>query len=311
MNDRTYEEVHNFNIPQDNIEAGNEITDAFMNTNANALNDTSLSVGIDNISNRHISKNQDKVTFADLSQASADLIRYVVNDKKKSQIVLSTLLQWTKYFKNGSDISIRFHKDTTDNVENNIPQQTNVDLLGKESGLMSDPKYSDATHIQRAIASGSNVGRQTVRKKSRLEMSHLTKRKREVQLKTILTGNNSKNNDRGILGKPRVRSYGCCICHKTGHRYTCCPEIIDHGTPLDLKNKEVRILLCQRLNSTNQLIANRESNDKRIVMISVPKTVIGVIIHKSYWIESRSSEIKDVSNICLECTFLKDFGRMI
>ena len=60
------------------------------------------------------------------------------------------------------------------------------------------------------------------------------------------------------------------------------------------------------MSSSNQLITNRDFNDKRNVMISIRKIFIGVIIHKSYWIERNNSEIKDVSNICLECTFLKD-----
>ena len=56
----------------------------------------------------------------------------------------------------------------------------------------------------------------------------------------------------------------------------------------------------------------RELSDERNIHISVPKTVMGIIVHKIYLKDNNtnsSSGTNGVSNKCAECTFIKDFGQ--
>ena len=77
---------------------------------------------------------------------------------------------------------------------------------------------------------------------------------------------------------------------------------------MDLKNREQRELLCERLTSSRGDVLMRPADDERIIMTSTPKKVIGVIIHKRYWKTKTVTQTNDSSDMCLECTFIKDFG---
>ena len=117
--------------------------------------------------------------------------------------------------------------------------------------------------------------------------------------------------DTHIIGETSMRTYGCKICRQVGHRYKHCPKIIAHGQPLDLKSREQRELLCDRLISSRCDVFVRDLTDQRSVIISTPKKVIGVIIHKRYWKTHHFKGNNDPSDMCLECTFIKDYGDKI
>ena len=316
LNEHKFDELQNVTITEDNVQFDNDVTHGLDNGRLLSI-DNDVGIEKEYIPNAGAVVTESKVTYGDLNKASSDLIRYVVSDSKKSKLVLSTLLQWTQFYKNGEDVGLRFIRDMS--VVDSDPNSNNniSNILRKESTsgintLVSGAKTSDTLNIQRSVAKVSNASGRSVRKKSWLEVNAKKKQKREHALKMVSCGKNNTNNDISIMGQPKVRTYGCCICHKPGHRYKFCPEVIDHGTPLDLKNREARIQLCQRLNCTNQVICNRKENDQRPVNISVPKKVIGVIVHKALWIDKlEDHDVKDVRNICLECTFLKDFGRKV
>ena len=301
--------MHNYGISQDNYSIENDISDTTV-TESFANMDNIVTTNGENYDTTGATS---KVTYADLTNATSGLIRYIVNDQKKSRMVLSTILKWTESMKQNINYDIRFERGVSRFVRrtNYNMENTNATRLNTDRGNNSNPKVNDMANIKRSIARVSNASGNAVRKKSRLEINARKKRKRDIELKRVQRGANNKNNDISILGQPKIRNYGCCICHQSGHQYKFCPEIVDHGTPLDLKNKEARIQLCQKLNSTNRLIKNRRENDQRTVMTTTPKQVIGVIIHNSFWIKNMCNQEKDVGNISLECTFLQDFGKKI
>ena len=110
-------------------------------------------------------------------------------------------------------------------------------------------------------------------------------------------------------GQRNVRSYGCAICNKPGHRYKMCPQVLDYGTPLDLKDRNVRERLCERLVTLKSDIRYRFKGDQRTIMKSYPPKTIGVIIHARYWKTPDSTMPKDPSDMCLECTFICSKGK--
>ena len=99
----------------------------------------------------------------------------------------------------------------------------------------------------------------------------------------ILTPSTLRKEDMQHLGEKKTRTYGCKICQKSGHRYKMCPTVIDYGSPLDLKNREQRDNLSERLCTLKGDICFRKENDQREIMLSVPDKVIGVIIHARFW----------------------------
>ena len=111
-------------------------------------------------------------------------------------------------------------------------------------------------------------------------------------------------NDIAKGGQRNIRSYGCAICGKPGHRYKMCPDVLDYGTPLDLKDRRVREKLCERLVTLKSDITYRFKGDERTIMKSFPPKTIGVIVHSRYWKTADSLIPKDPSDICLECSFI-------
>ena len=143
--------------------------------------------------------------------------------------------------------------------------------------------------VTRSVISPTIQSSRCVWKKSWCEYNHKKKLKKQNELKKTLMSGNLK---RGETGTAKTRSYGCAICRKPGHRYKCCPEVMDHGIPLDVKNIAVRQRLCERLSSGSMSILTRKKEDQRNVKISVPKSVIGVIIHNIYKIDDNSCREK-------------------
>lgn len=315
MNDRAFELRNMFNITETS-EINNDHYDPVVDNNVSSIAEDLITVDNNVTNNDESNRGTTRVLYSDLAKASNDLIRFVSRDQKKSKAVLSTLLHWTMLLKEGIDVSVKFDRAVL-NSDSNSNAVFNLTLpeSNKNAGLTLDdasqhnPKRSDDNNCQRSTAVGNRASGSTVRKKSWTEFNVKKKMRREVQLKKIATSSNLKSNE---TGAQKVRSYGCTICHKSGHRYKTCPEVTDHGIPLDLKNMTLREQLCERLSSNGINISQRKPTDQRTIMVSVPKSVIGVIIHKLYLKDKNSHNTSgsvDVSNKCAECTFIKDFGR--
>ena len=188
-------------------------------------------------------------------------------------------------------------------------------------------KSSDKYASLPSISKSTNSANRTLRKKSSLEHKVIKKnwiqhnlatkqrkymqlKERQLQMEHTLTAANLKRGDRNLVGPSKTRNYGCSICHKSGHRYKHCPEIVQHGIPLEIKSFEQREILCARLWSIKGSTLMRQEKYERSIMISCPKSILGVIIHARYW-KTRNQQDKDPSDLCLKCTFICDFGQKI
>ena len=253
-----------------------------------------------------------KVLYSDLTKACNELIRFVTNDQKRSKAVFSTLIQWTRLFKEGVDVNVSFERSSLNgNIDESVPAISKMCTCLDNTASDLNSKNSDFQNARPSVVSPNHASGKSVRKKSWLEFNHRKKVRRENELKNICVSSNLKS---GENGNKKVRTYGCMICHKKGHRYKFCPEISGHGIPLDLKNMSVREQLCERLSSSSISVSVRKSTDDRCIMTSVPKNVIGVIIHKLYTKEVNligTPATVDICNKCAECSFIQDFGRKI
>ena len=59
------------------------------------------------------------------------------------------------------------------------------------------------------------------------------------------------------------------------------------------------------------LCYKRGEHDKRLVYVEVPRKVKAIILHKKYIIEENLSLLSQHVNVCIECTLLGDFGKVI
>ena len=64
-------------------------------------------------------------------------------------------------------------------------------------------------------------------------------------LKNVLTPSVLKKDEVTNLGQPKKSTYGCRICHESGHRYRNCSKILIFGKPLDIKNETLREKLVE------------------------------------------------------------------
>ena len=258
------------------------------------------------------------VTYTDLTKICHNLISLVSHDSKKSNTVLSVLSQWVDYIKSGVDVNVTVNK-----VMNITTSSSNIFTDGNlDSAIMNLPTastgkrkmpdiHSDLVATKMSVGTQNKATVNSVRKKSWVEYNTKRTKRKQVQNNKVLLSSNLKTMDKNIIGETTMRTYGCKICHQVGHRYKYCPKIIVHGQPLDLKSREQRELLCDRLISSRCDVLVRDSTDQRTVMISTPKKVIGVIIHNRYWKRHHLKCNNDPSDMSLECTFIKYYGEKV
>ena len=93
------------------------------------------------------------------------------------------------------------------------------------------------------------------------------------------------------------------------HLQPSCPKIIIFGTSLKNYNGHAKNALVSDLYTFNRGVAIRDDTDDRIVMNSIPKPVIGVVMHQRVLGNNRLIDIYVLENLCLECTFFLVGGK--
>jgi len=105
-------------------------------------------------------------------------------------------------------------------------------------------------------------------------------------------------------------AYNCGLCKQRGHKQPQCMKILAYGNGvLPLNNVTMRYTLIGRFYSINDSVARRKSDDDRVLMQTVPSGSKGVIIFKRMLINNDLIEPNVIRNICLECTFIMEYGK--
>ena len=139
---------------------------------------------------------------------------------KKSRLVLSIILKWTKLFKEGKECAVSFDRGINDiadetHLNKDVTAITTSTSRNCHGTSTANAKISDIYNIKPSVAKVSQASNRAKRKISYLEVNARRKGSRDIQLKRILHGGNANNNDVMVLGQPKIRTYGCCICHQS------------------------------------------------------------------------------------------------
>ena len=111
------------------------------------------------------------------------------------------------------------------------------------------------------------------------------------------------------LGTVLKKGHNCGLCRQHGHFQNKYPKIFTYGEGvLPLGNLVIRQELISRLYSLNGSISHRGANDPRLVMTTIPSAIKGIIIFKRLLINNDLIHHLVVQNICVECTFIVDYG---
>ena len=127
------------------------------------------SIMVDNavIERNPFNTSKNRVEYSDLLKTSNDLIRFVSNDQKKYQYVLSSLLYWTKLLKEGHNFSIEIKKSSFNfkpqsleviDVNSALPDGVGETVIDGHSDSHMDLKESDLQDFSNCSTCHSNFG---------------------------------------------------------------------------------------------------------------------------------------------------------
>ena len=139
------------------------------------------------------------------------------------------------------------------------------------------------------------------RKRSR----HENWRSHASQSRSPLLSLLGESNDLAHLPPPRPKTKTCTVCRCPGHQRGSCPKIHKFKQPPFEMGKELQSrhdLSTDLSNRTRYNTYQRPPGDVRVVSISVPTRMIGLVIHQRYFVHGNSTKM------CLECTILGSTG---
>ena len=103
----------------------------------------------------------------------------------------------------------------------------------------------------------------------------------------------------------------CHLCYGKGHGENECPCLNRFGKPLASKDSRSRQDLAMHLiDPTFYPNHYRTEGDKRIVFDNMPKIIPALVIHKRYIIDQNITNVTCASNLCCECTLLREGGNI-
>ena len=265
------------------------------------------------VSNSNISREDQRITYNELIQIFSDIARSVTNNQNESMKVFSYCKEWSRHIRGQYEFDVKFHvTDTThvldSNMNLNLPQPAIVSPAGPKKRC-------------KRLKSSREIRRNTKKNKSKAQSNidfsvgklDPTHDDYIVAAGANLTQNSSSatiDNDNLFISATSSDKRCCALCNKSGHRRFKCPVLTKYGAALLPQGSfEVRFDLSSKIGSTMDMsISHRREEDNRKVLCEIPRSMMALIIHKKYYIESIYSQTLDIKNICVECTWIMDGG---
>ena len=240
----------------------------------------------------------EKVTYAQMLDASKELLSTVQNDQLLMKSVLSSISEWTNHLRVNQEVGVTFHSSI-------IPQP-------QHNGLLATTKMPISSITTKAHYKKMN---------KRLKPSHeFHKGIMNVKSPTInllcedsqFTSKVTMPNKRKVNQIRGTKSCGLCG-NKKHFQYNCpylCDDDIDgKAIACQFKVKASREAISEELFRTNSFVKRRPVGDTRIVLPSMPKYIFGLQIHKKYYVDFDEEYLdKDINNVCVECTIIDKGG---
>jgi hypothetical protein len=108
------------------------------------------------------------------------------------------------------------------------------------------------------------------------------------------------------LAPAKTRTKTCTICKCGGHQRRSCPKILCfRSPPFEMgKDNQTRLELSSGLTNLGRYKNDRRDpeKDKRVVSLTTPKSMTGVVIHHRLFVKYPSSKL------CVECSILGELG---
>lgn len=222
-----------------------------------------------------------EVSYAELLNLCAILVRTVANDKKEKRKVHSIVQGMiTRYQK---QVEFGVHFDDHLQVES---EQDNNNITTHQPLRATTQNIPNSSKVGRKMSAREHI----VRKKARRGMAG-------SQLSQC-----SQADDDDNLGPPKSRTRGCTLCHLGGHGRFQCPSLIQYGSPLQKEDAVLRAEIATELvKTTSYVTSNLVPDDNRIVYATLPKAIKAIVLHNRYTKDGGQTFI-------LEATLLQDGG---
>ena len=222
----------------------------------------------------------DKVSFGDVLTQAKELASVVQNDNIMRTSVFTTLSEWIHHLRHEGEVEVKFIKHPKNKNINDGQKIHNKPVPG----------------VIRAQPMASNMKR----KKSHAEIR-----------KNVLNHSVNNNNMSQMRNKIHKGTRDCQLCRGSGHGKNECPCLNRFGKPLASKDSRSRQDLAMHLiDPTFYPNHYRTEGDKRIVFDNMPKIIPALVIHKRYIIDQNITNVTCASNLCCECTLLREGGNI-
>ena len=246
------------------------------NDNPNLVGDEAEDVILSDLS--HGTVGDPKLTYQFVAEKATNLVRLAQSDQIKLGSLCNLLDQLAIRLRNGQSIDVQSFGAAIPSVEDNPGAEP---VLGT---LRAAPN----TYNQRRKISRQEFRRTIVAKK------------RSPMLSPV-----GQSNDLVHLPPPRPKIKTCSICRFPGHQRGSCPKIHQFKKPPLEMGKEIhsRHELSMALSNIVRYKNNfRSKEDVRDISISIPTKVLGVVIHRRFFVNLNTRKM------CLECTILGPTG---
>ena len=237
------------------------------------------------IDNNLLTLRGNKMIFNDLTKATSELVRAVINSKTQSANVLHNVREWTNKIRLKHNFIISFiDKDiNTDNgVESGDTPISPLPAVGICGSISSTKKRKLS---QREIQRPEAVSKETANRRATIDN----------------------------FAVPKVRNYSksCALCHDRGHNRIKCNRIANEfgAYPLPIHDTTLRNSFVVKLTTTttnSSPLYPRQADDTRAIFQQLPNKMKALVVHKRYFINLNIVLINANNNICIECTCVKE-----
>jgi hypothetical protein len=220
------------------------------------------------------SKDVAKLTYQFVAEKASNLVRLAQSDQTKLGALCQLIDQLTHRLRSGLNIDVVSFDLSIPANDENLPNRPVLGTLRPAPNVISKKRLISRHEARRAHASKN-------RKLSPIGDGH--------------------SNDFAVCPAPRVQNKTCTICKCPGHKRGSCPKIHKYKkAPLEMgRNGQSRLDLSNSLSKPGRYKTyHRPEEDVRVVSISLPKLVTGIVIHQRLFLN------RNTQKMVLECTFL-------
>ena len=279
--------------------------------------------GIDNDSD-DISQKRNNISFNDMAHVFSEIARAVQHDPTERKRVLATSKLWLSNIRSNHDYNIHVVSEgslmsTKKNGESEFAQSaliTPVHWRKRKGRYKSAAELSrKKPHVKRSSLSGFGYSPYNSPPTENLFQTEGTALNPHIMSdsiphESIMIAMRRDNDSDFTAPKTRKTGRSCQFCGSKGHGQFKCIKLLEYGSyPLIDGDVPARQQLSANLISfTSFDLYERVSHDQRVVLMSLPKKVHALVIHKKYFKSPDPTLRTNVQNICIECTLLNKPG---